>query len=157
MRARLADRIPIRLQRRNRLGGFADEVLASSPQCSQRARFKLAGARHNRLQTPAFRLVLGKRERQRAPCAIGCGRGVADLLIEDQKRIPIGEILFGRCGCPPHQCPNRLEHCVFSRYEQRSQTMANLSTLFKRDFERSSTRTEKAWSKSLRRCSAERI
>ena len=68
-----------------------------------------------RLQALSLRLVLRDRHRERALGALDAGRRVADLLVEDQQRAAIRELLLGaerRAAEQGHYClEHRCLHC----------------------------------------------
>ena len=84
------------------IASAASPASSSRPPVERRGRalLEVGDARERRLQPPAFGLVLRDRDRERPLGALGGGRRVADLLVEDQQRAAVGEVFLGAEAAP---------------------------------------------------------
>ena len=93
----IPDGVAVGFHQCDRLGRFAREIVAAIGERRGRPLLQVGDALERRLEALAFRLVLRDRDRERALGAFGRGSSIADLLVENEQSVAVGEI-FLRLG-----------------------------------------------------------
>jgi hypothetical protein len=121
----------------DRLGRLGGEVLAARRERRARALFEVGEALEGRFEPRALRFVLGDRHRQRPAAAIERAGSVTNLLVEEEERGAVGNLLFGGRNAAADQGRQGLEHeglrgmnivherMLYTYFEQRSSIILN--------------------------------
>ena len=102
--------VALGLEGRDRLCGFCCEVVAAGLDRGNGPRFEVVDPGAGRVQPLALLALLCDGDRHRFLGSVERTGRVAHLLIEDQQRVLIGDLLGDRDGASAHERDQGLEH-----------------------------------------------